>query len=626
MRRAAAFLWMTPLVAALSMRFTAERVSSSALSAPLGGAVDGVLGAGLQLAAHRLVALGAPSFWRLRLIWLLMFATDVLLLLGIEPGERTGRGRFASHPPSVGSVRGPPMDLDRIRNLSIIAHIDHGKTTLADRLLELCGAVDPRDMRAQYLDSMDLERERGITIKLQSVRLDCARPRHQPDRHAGPRRLRLRGLPVAGRLRGRDPARRRRPGHRGPDPRQLLPGLENDLEIVACLNKIDLPAADPDRYAGGDRAGARHPGRRDPAHQRQDRRGRARAARRRHRADPGARRRRRRPAAGPHLRLALRQLPRRRLVGAGDERRAEDRQPAPLHAGRRRPRRRRDRRAPPRPHAGGRRSARARPATSSPASRTSREARSGETVTDAARPAPTALEGYRDPKPMVFCGLYPIDGDEFSDLREALEKLRLNDAQLHLRARDLRRPRLRVPVRVPRACSTWRSSGSASSASSTSTSSPPRRRWRTSCTRPTARSSRSHNPSDMPPPTEIDRIEEPMLTCTILTPKDYTGTIMDLCQTRRGEMREARVPVAGADRAHLPDPARRGRARLLRPAEEPHPGLRQPRLRAGRLRAGRPREGRRAAERRRRPTRSPRSCTRTRPTSTAGGWPRSCGS
>src|SRR5690606_11590971 len=155
-----------------------------------------------------------------------------------------------------------------------------------------------------------------------------------------------------------------------------------------------------------------------------------------------------------------------------------------------------------------------------------REARSGETVTDASRPAAEPLAGYRDPKPMVFCGLYPIDGDQFSDLRDALEKLGLNDASytyepetsgalgfgfrcgflglLHMeiiRERLVREFGLDLIATAPSvAYQVYKTDGEVVEV---------------------------HNPSDLPPVTEIDRIEEPMLTCTILTPKEYAGAIME---------------------------------------------------------------------------------------------------
>ncbi len=438
-------------------------------------------------------------------------------------------------------------DISRIRNFSIISHVDHGKSTLSDRILELTGAVDSRDMRAQYLDSMDIERERGITIKAQNVRVRWREyllhlidtPGHVDFGYEVSRSL----AACEGVILLVDSSQ----GIEAQTLANCYLALENDLEIVAALNKIDLPAAEPERDAGEIE---------------------------RDRGLP----------ASEILRISAK-------TGAGVAELLDavcERIPAPVG----------DPNAPLRAlifdsyydqyrgvvsairvfdgtiAAGGKvRFMQARQlheveeiGVRSPSEtpvdllgpgevgylvagiKNVGEARVGETVTSADAPADHALAGYLHPKPMVFCGLYPIDGDEYPEMREALERLQLNDASityvpetsaalgfgfrcgfLGLLHMDIVRERLEREFDLS-LIATAPSVGYVAHLTNGETEV-------------------IDNPSAMPAPQNIEFIEEPMLKVTIITPAEYTGTVIDLCQTRRG--RQERMQYLSEDRLEL---------------------------------------------------------------------------
>ena len=426
------------------------------------------------------------------------------------------------------------MPVERIRNFSIISHVDHGKSTLSDRILELTGAVDPRLMREQYLDSMDIERERGITIKAQNVRVIYRD--HVLHLIDTPGHVDF-GYEVSRSLAACEGAVLLVDASQGIQAQTLATtyqAIEHDLEIVAVLNKVDLPAADPDRAAkeieqvlgidAGEilrisaKTGQGVPALLDAVVER----------------IPPPKGTRDAPLSALIFDSSYDQYRgvvssvrvvdgvlstgrRLRFMQAGAVHEVEEigvRTPEPRRA---------DELGP------------GEVGYLIAGIKDVAEARSGETVTDAASPAAEPLAGYRDPKPMVFCGLYPIDGDELPELRDALDKLQLNDASftfepesshalgfgfrcgfLGLLHMEIIRERLE------------REFGQSLIATAPSVE---YHAYLTDGTVVVV-----DNPTDLPDAARIDHIDEPMLTATVLTPSEYTGAVMELCQSRRGEM------------------------------------------------------------------------------------------
>ncbi len=439
------------------------------------------------------------------------------------------------------------MDLSRIRNFSIIAHIDHGKSTIADRFIQLCGGLSEREMNTQVLDSMDLERERGITILSKNVSAQWKgtkiniidTPGHVDFGYEVSRSL----AACEGVVLLVDAAQ----GIEAQTLANCYLALENELEIVAVLNKIDLPAADPDLYASeienvlglpaeqvlriSAKTGEGIPALLDAIVERIPA----------PKGDPEA------PLQAlifdshfdqyrgviSSMRVMngrIRTNDKLRFMQLGGNHDALElgvRSPDPVPV---------DELGP------------GEVGYLIASIKDVGQAKSGETVTLVSNPAAIALDGYDDPKPMVFCGLYPVDGDEYPALREALHKLKLNDASvtfepetsgalgfgfrcgfLGLLHMEIVRERLEREFDLSLIAT------APSVAYKVSTDD--------------GAVIQIDNPSELPEPASITHIEEPMLKVGILSPSSYTGTIMELCQGRRGTM--TRMEYLSPERVEL---------------------------------------------------------------------------
>ncbi|MDE1172876.1 MAG: translation elongation factor 4 [Parvibaculaceae bacterium] len=440
-----------------------------------------------------------------------------------------------------------PTDLAHIRNFSIIAHIDHGKSTLADRLIQLCGGLTQREMKEQVLDSMDIERERGITIKAQTVRLDYTykngelyelnlidTPGHVDFAYEVNRSL----AACEGSLLVVDASQ----GVEAQTLANVYQAIEVNHEIIPVLNKIDLPAAEPERVReqieeviGLDTSNA---------------------------VEISAK-------TGLGIEAVLEAIVERLPSPKGDA-------TAPLKAmlvdswydsylgvvvlvrvidGEMRKGQRIKMMA-----SGGAytldqvgifRPKKENVAALGPGEigfftasiKEVADTRVGDTVTEERRPCAAALPGFRPAQPVVFCGLFPVDASEFEDLRDAIGKLRLNDASfefemetsaalgfgfrcgflglLHLeivRERIEREFNIDLITTAPSVVyHLYMTNGDMIE---------------------------MHNPADMPDVVKIDHIEEPWIRATILVPDEYLGSILKLCEDRRG--RQVELTYAGS--------------------------------------------------------------------------------
>lgn len=429
------------------------------------------------------------------------------------------------------------INQDKIRNFSIIAHIDHGKSTLADRILEMTGAVSNREMKAQLLDSMELERERGITIKLNAVQLQYKAkdgntyllhlidtPGHVDFTYEVSRSL----AACEGAVLVVDAAQ----GIEAQTLANVYLALDNDLEILPVINKIDLPSAQPDvvkkeieDVIGLDASCAPLISAKNGLHIRdvlEDIVANVPAPK----GDPNA----------PLQALVFDSVydayrgviafvrVKEGRIRVGDKVRfmASDAEYEVLECGVRTPKEvKKD-------------SLECGEVGWLCASiKSIQDVRVGDTITNVEYPASAPLHGYREMNPMVYCGLYPIDSAKYNDLRDALEKLQLNDASLQFEAEtsqalgfgfrcgflgllhmDVVQERIEREYHIDLIATApsvvyhaYLTDGSMLAID---------------------------NPSLLPDVQKIDHIEEPFVKASIMTPKEYVGAIMELCQRKRG--------------------------------------------------------------------------------------------